>query len=60
MADHDTIAAVYDVLVPDALLTPRGSAGAFAAHAAAGGRARPVGSQLRSNRRSFTDPGQGR
>lgn len=32
MADYDAIAAVYDFLVPDALLTPQGSAAAFAAH----------------------------
>jgi SAM-dependent methyltransferase len=34
MADgtYDTIAAVYDFLVPAALLTPQGSAGAFAEH----------------------------
>jgi SAM-dependent methyltransferase len=31
-AGYDTIAAVYDFLVPDALLTPQGSADAFAAH----------------------------
>ena len=29
---YDTIAAVYDFLVPDALLTPEGSAAAFAEH----------------------------
>lgn len=29
---YDTIAAVYDFLVPDTLLTPQGSAEAFAAH----------------------------
>lgn len=29
---YDTIAAVYEFLVPDALLTPQGSAGAFAVH----------------------------
>ena len=40
MADgaYDTIAAVYDFLVPDALLTPEGSAAAFAAHVEAGAR----------------------
>ncbi len=32
MADYDAIAAVYEFLVPDALLTPQGSADAFAAH----------------------------
>jgi SAM-dependent methyltransferase len=34
MADgeYDTLAAVYDFLVPDALLTPQGSADAFAQH----------------------------
>ncbi|HVF79663.1 MAG TPA: class I SAM-dependent methyltransferase [Solirubrobacteraceae bacterium] len=31
-ADYDTIAAVYDFLVPDALLTPEGSAAAFGDH----------------------------
>ncbi len=35
---YDTIAAVYDYLVPDALLSPRGSADAFAAHVAPGAR----------------------
>ncbi|CAN5223115.1 class I SAM-dependent methyltransferase [soil metagenome] len=30
--DYDTIAAVYEFLVPDALLTPQGSADAFADH----------------------------
>ena len=41
MADegaYDTIAGVYDFLVPDALLTPQGSADAFAAHVTAGDR----------------------
>jgi SAM-dependent methyltransferase len=40
MADrtYDTIAAVYDFLVPDALLTPQGSADAFAAHVEPFGR----------------------
>jgi SAM-dependent methyltransferase len=31
-AGYDTIAAVYDFLVPDALLTPQGSADAFVEH----------------------------
>jgi SAM-dependent methyltransferase len=35
---YDTIAAVYEFLVPDALLTPQGSAEAFAAHIAPGDR----------------------
>jgi len=35
---YDTIAGVYEFLVPDALLTPEGSAGAFASYAAAGAR----------------------
>jgi SAM-dependent methyltransferase len=35
---YDTIAAVYEFLVPDALLTPQGCAGAFAAHVAPGQR----------------------
>ena len=30
--DYDTIAGVYEFLVPDALLTPQGSAAAFASH----------------------------
>ena len=41
MADrgsYDTIAAVYDYLVPDALLSPRGSAQAFAQYVAPGAR----------------------
>ena len=40
MADgtYDTIAAVYDHLVPDALLSPRGSADAFAPYVAPGAR----------------------
>ena len=40
MADgsYDTIAAVYDFLVPDALLSPRGSADAFAAYVDPGAR----------------------
>ena len=40
MADgsYDTIAAVYEHLVPDALLSPRGSADAFAQHVAPGAR----------------------
>lgn len=40
MADgaYDTIAAVYDFLVPDELLTAEGSAGAFASHVEAGAR----------------------
>jgi SAM-dependent methyltransferase len=40
MADgtYDTIAAVYDHLVPDALLSPRGSADAFAQYVAPGAR----------------------
>lgn len=37
-AAYDTIAAVYEFLVPDALLTPAGSAAAFASHAAPGAR----------------------
>ena len=35
---YDTIAAVYDFLVPDALLTPAGSAAAFASHVPRGAR----------------------
>ena len=35
---YDTIASVYDFLVPDALLTPEGSAAAFAEHVAPGAR----------------------
>ena len=35
---YDTIAAVYDFLVPDALLTPQGSADAFAEHVEPGER----------------------
>lgn len=35
---YDTIAAVYEFLVPDALLAPQGSAGAFAAHVEPGAR----------------------
>jgi SAM-dependent methyltransferase len=35
---YDTIAGVYDFLVPDALLTPQGSAAAFAPHWAPGMR----------------------
>ena len=35
---YDTIAAVYEFLVPDALLTPQGSADAFAAHVEPGAR----------------------
>ncbi|CAA9485373.1 MAG: hypothetical protein AVDCRST_MAG67-2080 [uncultured Solirubrobacteraceae bacterium] len=35
---YDTIAAVYEFLVPDALLTPQGSADAFAAHVPPGAR----------------------
>ena len=35
---YDTIAAVYDFLVPDALLTPQGSAAAFAAYVEPGAR----------------------
>ena len=35
---YDTIAAVYDHLVPDALLSPRGSADAFAQYVAPGAR----------------------
>jgi SAM-dependent methyltransferase len=35
---YDTIAAVYEFLVPDALLTPQGSADAFAAHLEPGAR----------------------
>ena len=31
MADYDTLAGVYDWLVPDALLAPAGAADAFAA-----------------------------
>ena len=41
MADggtYDTIAAVYEFLVPDALLSPRGSADAFAQYVAPGAR----------------------
>ena len=40
MADgaYDTIACVYDYLVPDALLSPRGSAGAFGQYVAPGAR----------------------
>jgi SAM-dependent methyltransferase len=40
MADgtYDTIAGVYDFFVPDVLLTPQGSADAFAAHVAPGAR----------------------
>ena len=40
MADgaYDTIADVYEYLVPDALLSPRGSADAFAEHVAPGAR----------------------
>ncbi len=37
-APYDTIAAVYEFLVPDELLTPQGSAAAFAAHVPAGAR----------------------
>jgi len=39
MADgaYDTIAALYEFLVPEALLTPHGSAAAFAAHVPEGG-----------------------
>ena len=41
MADgaYDTIADVYEYLVPDALLSPRGRADAFAEHVAPGARA---------------------
>ena len=35
---YDTIAGVYEFLVPDALLTPHGSAEAFAPHVAVGDR----------------------
>lgn len=35
---YDTIAAVYEFLVPGALLTPQGSAGAFAAYVEPGAR----------------------
>ena len=35
---YDTIAAVYEFLVPDALLSPRGSADAFAQYVAPGAR----------------------
>ncbi len=35
---YDTIAAVYEYLVPDELLSPRGSADAFAEHVAPGAR----------------------
>ncbi|MEA2141658.1 MAG: hypothetical protein QOI64_88, partial [Solirubrobacteraceae bacterium] len=35
---YDTIAAVYEFLVPDDLLSPRGSAAAFAEHVAPGAR----------------------
>ena len=35
---YDTIAAVYEYLVPDALLSPRGSADAFAQYVPAGAR----------------------
>lgn len=40
MADvpYDTLADVYDWLVPDAVLTPQGSAAAFEAHVAPGAR----------------------
>lgn len=41
MADggaYDTIAAVYEFLVPDVLLTPQGSAAAFASHVSPGAR----------------------
>lgn len=38
MADYDALAEVYDWLVPDALLTPRGSAAAFADHVPDGAR----------------------
>lgn len=37
-AGYDTIATVYDFLVPDALLAPQASAGAFAGHVEPGAR----------------------
>jgi predicted RNA methylase len=36
--DYDTLAAVYEFLVPDAVLTPQGSADAFAAYVAPSAR----------------------